>query len=166
MRTVAMMVAAAVVSGDRLRGCLEPSGPDLLEVSWTLPASGPAGNEDHGVDLVGCADWDVQAGSLGMSAAPGWTGCAVVGWVRDGRLTVWSDPVPVDAERPHQELVFDLPGGPIHGIGVQIAQAHGTIIVQDVVPGSPAASADLAPGTLILEVDGVSTRGMSSREFV
>ena len=53
-------------------------------------------------------------------------------------------------------------------IGVAIARAgetgHGPIVVAHVLPGSPAADADVRPGDRIRAIDGESTRGMTVPE--
>jgi len=52
-------------------------------------------------------------------------------------------------------------GATVAGIGVLMSNSSGSLTIDKVVAGSPAAAAGLKPGDLIAAVDGVSTTGMT-----
>jgi carboxyl-terminal processing protease len=56
--------------------------------------------------------------------------------------------------------------GQYTGIGSSVAVQNGQITVVSVNPGSPAEQAGLMPGDVILEIDGVSTQGMTVDQTV
>jgi membrane-associated protease RseP (regulator of RpoE activity) len=169
MRMAGLAVFGLVVAAPgRPIGC---NGPDEVTVQWTFP-DGPG---DHGVDVLGCLDWDVElteayscdtGSSSRATMAPGWSRCAVRGWRQDGALRVEGPVVRIDPRQASQVVDLGLPAGPIAGMGAQIRSLGGAIRVEQVVPGGPAHRAGIGPGDLILEVDGAQTAGMSSPEFV
>jgi len=146
MRTIAV-IAALVVSGDQLHSCGAP--PREISVDLVFP-DGPG---THGVSTLGCSDWVLGFGPDRISGQAGRSPCSVVGWRRDGLLTVRSTPFPLDREVPDRTLGFDLPTGPIAGIGVLLDEQ---MEIQRVVPGSPAERAGLRAGMVITSVDGWS----------
>lgn len=56
--------------------------------------------------------------------------------------------------------------GAFGGIGAQVSNIEGQIIILSVLPGSPAEKTGILPNDIILQVDGVSTEGMSLNEAI
>jgi hypothetical protein len=46
------------------------------------------------------------------------------------------------------------------GVGLRLASAAGRVVVEEVVPGRPAAAAGVVPGEVVLAVDGKDVRGL------
>jgi membrane-associated protease RseP (regulator of RpoE activity) len=161
---IAALASMVVVAPGASKGCLG-SSDDPIEVRWTLP-EGPG---DRGVRFVGCMDWDLDAlpdGQNGLEADAGWASCSLVGWRRDGQLKVETDPIPLEAQTVLQHVIFDLPSGPIGGMGACIETTGYGVHVDCVVPGSPANRAGIVPGDLIVEVDGTPTAHLDTFGFI
>jgi membrane-associated protease RseP (regulator of RpoE activity) len=161
---LAALASMVVLAPGSPQGCNGGAPDTELEVHWSMP-DGPG---DRGVRVVGCMDWDLEAegGTHGTSgvleADAGWTRCALVGWRRDGQLLVLA----LDGESLVQDIAFDLPEGPIGGMGTRIeGSCHGMRIVE-VVPGSPAAQAGIVAGDLVTTIDGIPTWPLSTGAFV
>lgn len=75
---------------------------------------------------------------------------------------------PVNALLDPRELAELEAGtqGSIVGVGVAIEMLADVVVVRDVIPGSPAAKAELQAGDRILGVDGTRLRGMTLMEVV
>jgi membrane-associated protease RseP (regulator of RpoE activity) len=165
MRVVmATAVVASVVSGGgESMGCL---GGDRggIEVHWEIP-EGPGAS---GVHLLGCEDWGARLADGGehLTAEPGWRSCALRGWRQDGQLRVVSTAVPLAADAEVLHVDFDLPVGPIGGVGAMLHATGWGARVDDVLPGLPAARGGLEPGDLIVEIDGVAATRMSTARVV
>lgn len=165
---LAALASMVVLAPGAMRGCNEaPDGN--LEVHWTLP-DGPG---DRGVRGVGCLDWELESESTSgaglegaLEARPGWTSCALVGWRRDGQLQVQTEPVGLDSDSVVQDIRFDLPEGPIGGMGASISSTGYGVFVHQVVPGSPADLAGIVPGDLVVDVDGTPTRHLTTEAFI
>lgn len=161
---IAALASMVVLAPGASRGCLGASH-EPVEVRWTLP-DGPG---DRGVRFVGCMDWDLHAlsdGQDGLEAEPGWSRCGLVGWRRDGQLLVQTEPIPLDDESVLQDIAFDLIDGPIGGMGAAIESTGYGVLVHEVVAGSPADLSGVVPGDLIVDVDGVSTRRLTTQAFI
>jgi hypothetical protein len=172
VRVIAVALSVAVGS-DRLQGCLAPAKPidvalvsssdELLVALGYIRPSSP----DVDVRVVGCAGWELERTVDGLRVTPGWTSCAVIAARRDGQLTVETVPIPLDDALLHgRTIALDLPRGPIGGLGVRIVREDGGFRVDEVVAGSPADEAGIVAGSVIREVDGVSTEHLSPSAFV
>lgn len=125
------------------------------------------GNPEPDTFVAGCG---VQArpdgeGRFEVRVAP--EACTLVAGRRDGVLNSVSAPAEVDG-RPGGvlELTLTLPAYPKGGMGIQFGMvAHGAI-VHSVIPGSAADQAGLAPGDVIVSVQGEPVAGLSTDEFV
>ncbi|MEM6929240.1 MAG: PDZ domain-containing protein, partial [Myxococcota bacterium] len=67
-----------------------------------------------------------------------------------------------------EDVVFDfeLPLGPIGGMGAEVVARCSGVELRDIRPGYPAEMAGLQAGDRVVAVDGWSTRHVSTREFV
>jgi carboxyl-terminal processing protease len=83
---------------------------------------------------------------------------ALVGSVEDPYTTFMR---PVEAADYEQQL-----GGEVSGIGAQVEQRDGQLIIITPLEGSPAETAGLQPEDVILKVDGESIEGLSLLEAV
>jgi len=82
-------------------------------------------------------------------------------------LTVFGDLVTrVPRAGEHLEVTLPLPEGRVGGIGVRFQPESEGMRVVHLVEDSPAWAAGLEPGDLIVDVNGESTAGMESVEFV
>jgi membrane-associated protease RseP (regulator of RpoE activity) len=161
---IAALASVVVLAPGAPRGCLGSSDAPI-EVRWELP-EGPG---DRGVRFVGCIDWDLASlgeGQDGVVATPGWSRCGVVGWRRDGQLIVQTEPIPLDGDGGDVDVAFDLVSGPIGGMGAAISSTGYGVLVHQVVPGSPADEAGIVPGDLVVDVDGTSTRELTTHAFI
>ncbi len=104
-------------------------------------------------------------GSWFFLVRPGW--CEVQGRAPDGLLfarTDWVDVEVLDGAEEALELSF--PVERTGGLGVQIkAHEHG-VLVDRVLPGTPAHDMGLVEGDLIVEVDGLPTTALELDEFI
>ncbi|MBX2801277.1 MAG: PDZ domain-containing protein [Myxococcales bacterium] len=164
MRTVvvAAVVASGAASSGETMSCSGPWTDHETELSWTIP-DGPGSS---GVDLIGCGDWDVELGADAAVVDAGWLTCAVRGWRQDGRLRVFSTPVKLDGDERAMHITFDLPAGPIAGMGAEFRPMGSMVLLTHIVSGSPADLAGLRPGDRVVKVDDTSTEAMSSSQFI
>lgn len=93
--------------------------------------------------------------------------CQVFAGRRDGAL--WAQAEPASAAVPDGEeryVQLELPSTRTGGLGVSVkADAEGVRVLA-VMPGTPAAEMGLEPGDLIVEVDGLDTRGLELMDFI
>lgn len=75
-----------------------------------------------------------------------------------GMLEALEDPYAAVLSPRQERQVEDLLGGSIVGIGVWLEPVEGGLLVTSVVAGTPAATAGLRPGDVILEIDGRRVR--------
>ncbi len=75
----------------------------------------------------------------------------------EGMLQLLDDPYSVYLDLAEFQSAFNEMGGKYEGIGAEVAERDGQIIVIAPMPGSPAEEAGILPGDVVLEVDGVST---------
>jgi C-terminal processing protease CtpA/Prc len=66
----------------------------------------------------------------------------------------------------HLEVTLPLPEGRVGGVGVRFRPESGGMRVIHLVEDSPAWAAGLEPGDLIVDVNGESTAGMESVDFI
>ena len=91
--------------------------------------------------------------------------CEAMAYRRDGLLSVRSDYLEFEAvDGLVATLVF--PAERTGGIGVQFQPAEGGMLVVGVMPGTPASLAGLAPGDLIVAVEGLDVSGLDAQDFV
>lgn len=93
------------------------------------------------------------------------SGCAVRAWWRDGLLSRRSAPVVVDAFGTG-EIELEVDDSPVAGLGIGFEPGPDGVRVTSVHPGSPAASAGLEAGDLVVEVDGADVAGADVDRFV
>ena len=106
-----------------------------------------------------------RGGAFHLIVAPG--PCELRGERRDGMLTVFGTARTVHPEAGDRlEVSLSMPEGRVGGIGVRFQPESEGMRVVHLVEGSPAWSAGLEPGDLIVEVDGASTADMESVEFI
>lgn len=161
MRVAAIAVILGVSSGTEGIGC-QGGAPDQIEISWAVPP-GPG---TRGVELLGCHGWGRELGTGTATLEPGWDACAMRAWRRDGRLRVTSTPVQIDGDASSMHVDFDLPEGPIGGMGAQVRAGGRSVTIEAVIPDTPAARADIVAGTRVMAVNGDSTSSMSTAGFV
>ena len=86
---------------------------------------------------------------------------------RDGPFMVRSDLVWVDPQSGQDVILdLDLPEWKAGGVGVNVMPHPEGVAVKGVMPDTPAEDAGLMPNDLILAVDGISSLGMTTAEFV
>ncbi len=121
---------------------------------------------DATFELVGC-EWvrPLERGSTSrwrVQRGP----CTVVAWRSDGLLETPHQRAAVTIATGQETLVtFRFPVERTGGLGVQLATTDLGIEVGEVVPGSPADAAGLAPGDWILEVDGEEVVDLTAEEL-
>ena len=157
---LAIMVGGSAFTSDGLSGCSEQ--PDEIRVTWSIP-EGPGAS---GVELVGCHDWGRDLELHQAVLEPGWQRCSVRAWRKDGLLRVHSSTVRIDGDETSVHIDFDLPEGPIGGMGAEVRAFGPGVRIERVIEGSPAARAGIDAGERVVEVNGVSTDGMSTASFV
>lgn len=127
------------------------------EVAWRgMPVV--TGCELQDVAFLGPGYWElvVLAGA-----------CEVQGRAPDGLLYARSAWEEVDLRAGEVvELDLYLPDERTGGLGVQIAAHEHGVLVDRVLPGTPADDLGLAPGDLIVEVDGLPTTALELDEFI
>lgn len=158
---LAVVVGGASVAGEPM-GCSGLPSHHDVEVTWSMP-SGPG---PTGIQLIGCHDWGAQLETHGASFDPGWQRCAVQGWRQDGELRVTSTPVKIPGDATSIHVDFDLPTGPIGGMGAEVRSTGAGVRIERVLPETPAALAGLRSGDRVIEVDGLPTEYMSTDRFV
>lgn len=85
----------------------------------------------------------------------------------DGRLFAWSAPVSVDlSDGKDGEGTAIIPREQTGGLGVMFSRDVDGMVVENVLPGSPADQMGLAEGDVIVEVDGLPTDTLTEDEFV
>ncbi len=91
--------------------------------------------------------------------------CTLRARFEDGLLSRYSQPSKASALRPGPHILT-LDPSPVAGMGITLRQVEDGIQVSRVHPGTPAEDADLRAGDLILSVDGHSTEGMKTHDFI
>jgi carboxyl-terminal processing protease len=81
-------------------------------------------------------------------------------------VEVLDDPYSVYFNTQDYQLSLDELEGKFEGIGAVVGTSDGQLVVIAPFPGSPAAEAGIQAGDAILEIDGVSTSGMSLLDAV
>ncbi len=83
-----------------------------------------------------------------------------------GMVEALGDPYTMYLSPEEYQLDFGELAGSFEGIGAEVALQDGQLVVVAPFAGSPAAEAGIRAGDAILEIDGVSTSGMSLSEAV
>lgn len=92
--------------------------------------------------------------------------CEVTAWRQDGWLRSPTQRVHVEVRAGQRDHVtLRLPATRTGGIGIQMRETDEGMEVLRVIPGSPAERAGLAPGDVIVEVDGEQAADLSAEEF-
>lgn len=95
------------------------------------------------------------------------TRCTVRVGRPDGRLFAWSDPVDVDLpDGKDATATAVIPREETGGLGVAFSRDLDGMVVERVMPGSPAEQMGLVEGDVIVEVDGLPTDALTEDEFV
>jgi carboxyl-terminal processing protease len=79
----------------------------------------------------------------------------------EGMLAVLDDPNTRYLSPEDQALSQENMAGEIQGIGAEVSEEEGHIVIVSPIEGSPAAAAGLQPGDILLTADGVKLSGMS-----
>ncbi len=158
---VAVMVGTSAFADGEM-SCAGLGGPDEITVTWSIP-EGPG---ERGVLRVGCQDWDAELSATEATLEAGWRRCGLRAWRKDGRLEVVSPVVWVDDGVAAQHVDFELPAGPIGGLGMEIRALGSAVQVLRVLPDTPAEAVGLRAGDRITEVAGESTAYMGGDRFV
>lgn len=83
-----------------------------------------------------------------------------------GLLDTLKDPYTSYLDADNARLEFSNLQGKFEGIGAQVGMKEGQLIVIAPIPDTPAERSGIRPGDAILEIDGVSTEGLSLQEAV
>ncbi len=157
------------------------------EVSAEVPAAGPAVLAGWVVDErgrdVAAARVIVRCETARGQPRGGWTVadehgwfeleidapavCALHGFREDGAFRALSQEEVLDL-RPGDDVEVDLivPGERVGGIGAQVAPHPDGVLLERVLPGSPAARASLVAGDVVVAVEGASVVGASLDDFL
>lgn len=92
--------------------------------------------------------------------------CEVSAVRQEGLLQVPSASEHVAAGREGAYVQLQLPRARVGGLGIQFRKRGGVVVVERVMPGTPAEAFGLEPGDRILAVDGVPTRELGAQDFV
>lgn len=84
----------------------------------------------------------------------------------NGMVDAIGDPYTDYMTREETESFTEQISSSFEGIGAQIEERSGNIVIVAPIKGSPAEKAGLRPNDIILEVDGENIQGMSSAEAV
>jgi carboxyl-terminal processing protease len=84
----------------------------------------------------------------------------------DGMVKSLDDPYSDYMTKKESEMFHDSITSSFEGIGAEIQELNGSIVVVSPIKGSPAEKAGLKPNDKIIEVDGKSVQGMSANEAV
>lgn len=84
----------------------------------------------------------------------------------DGMLKSLDDPYSDYMTKEESKVFEESITSSFEGIGAEIQEKNGTIVVVSPIKGSPAEKAGIKPNDKITEVDGKSVRGMSANEAV
>ena len=139
-------------------------GPSVVTGMVTHADGRPAGK----VWVQGCGRrvlTDVDGSYYLESRASG--ACQVQAFRRDGVFTIWSEAQDVQPA-PGRDTVADLslPPWQTAGLGAEVRDVEGGIIVMRTLEGGAAWEAGLRGGDLITEIDGIPTTELSLRGFV
>lgn len=85
---------------------------------------------------------------------------------RDGMLMAWGESEVVEVGSGPSSIYLEIPIEETAGMGVAIAPHERGVLVNWVVPGSPAAKAGLQRGDVIVELDGEDVGEMTVDEFI
>lgn len=160
MRVAMMAVILGVSSGEGM-SCQDPD-ENGISVTWTIP-DGPGA---RGVELLGCHGWGRSLSDDAAQLTPTWTPCSIRAWRRDGLLRVHSTAVRVDGDERALHVAFDLPEGPIGGMGAEVRATGTSVRIEKILDDTPAERAAIPAGSRITAVNGVSTASMSTTRFV
>jgi len=92
--------------------------------------------------------------------------CEIRAGVQDGLLARWSGGEDIGPFSNGRDIVLVVDDGPVGGMGIALDVDEGGVHVDDVHPGSPAMRAGLRSGDTIVAIDGESTAGMGSYDFI
>ncbi len=92
--------------------------------------------------------------------------CTIVAWRADGMLRTPPEMVRVTiATDQETRLAFTFPAAVTAGVGITYHLSELGLEIDDIVPGSPADAAGLAPGDLVVAVDGADVAGLTDEEL-
>lgn len=91
--------------------------------------------------------------------------CTIRAGRRDGMLMAWSEWVKIDTSTD-EEVYLDVPSEKTAGMGISIGKHPEGMLVFRVVAGSPAETAGLMAGDIILELDGHDATALNVEDFV
>lgn len=146
-------------------GCTAPKPRPFTQVDgWIQDPLGGAGPRFvEGCETGGRADPDGRFSLRIAADRP----CQLEAYRMDGSLRALSEPVAIDPTRGETiELTLVLPEQEMAGLGMSFRSLPEGIVVVRVFEDTPAYEAGLRAGTLILEVDGQPTAGMSDNDFI
>jgi hypothetical protein len=143
--------------------------PKGCEVSDAAPGHTVQIDIDGGpgeVRVFGCGRSKRMTGEHVSLDIPPW-GCTLRASRKDGAFQVGSVPIRLQEGAPiPQGLSFDFPDERMAGLGVRIASSDDGVAMEKIIDGSALSEVGLEDGDVILEIDGVSTWGLSLEDFI
>ena len=143
------------------------TGPTPAEVTIHVLYSDGSPAEDR--LLLESSDCHLWSGGWGPDVTFSTTAqaCTVRVGRPDGRLVAWSDPLYVELYNGGDaELSAVIPKEETGGLGVSFSRDVDGMVVEHVMPGSPADEMGLLEGEVITEVNGLPTAALTEDEFV